>query len=137
MGVEKLWGENEVAEMLRLVTALCETRSGTDARRRALLEGVCKQVDAVAGALWVGVDVSGATEAVGATSITVGRDGEIGESIAKLTIDGDAADPALRKLLRRAKDRAAGTTLTHTRRQLIPDKRWYASDHIAQVRRPA
>src|SRR5690242_19251631 len=106
MGVGTRWDRNDVAAMLRLVSALCGTRSGTVARRRMLLEGICTLTNALAGVLWVGVDLlAGIQDRAGAAAYAiVGIDGDIARSIISGSIDGDAPDPALKKLLRRARN---------------------------------
>jgi DNA-binding CsgD family transcriptional regulator len=136
MGDTKQWGKNDVAAMLRLVAGLHEPRSTVTTRRRTLLEGICALVGAIGGVLWVGIDPS-LPAPTDVSAVAVGFSPEVSERLLGGSLDGDPHDPALRKLIRRSRPRGAGSTLTHTRRQLVDDRRWYASAHVAQIRKLA
>src|SRR5688572_17693803 len=123
MGDTKQWGKNDVVAMLRLVASLHQARSTVATRRRTLLEGMCALVGAVGGVLWVGIDPSLPVPA-GVSVVSVGFNPEVSERLLGGSLDGDVHDQALRKLIRRSRQRGVGTTLTHTRRKLIDDRRW-------------
>lgn len=138
MGVEKVWDKNEVAAIVRLVRAVGEARA--PGRRRSFLQGLQDLTGAAAAALWFTLELAVASASAAApptTAAIVGMDGEAGELFASEVAGGESPDPALGRLLRRLRNRATGTTLTHTRSQLLDDVRWYASEHVAWVRKPA
>jgi DNA-binding CsgD family transcriptional regulator len=150
MGVQRLWNKPDVTAMLRLVRRLHEVRPAAAHRRRTLLDGL-RELARGAAAIGVarehrpaadhdrrdptgdGEDHTGGI----AKPVLLGLDADDVRPLVTAVTDGELHDPALEKLLRRARGRASGTTVTLTRRDLVADDRWYASPHVTTVRRPA
>jgi DNA-binding CsgD family transcriptional regulator len=135
MGASVPCNKIDIARMLRLVNCVHETKDSAQARRHALLDGLCRLTAASVALLLIG-SIVGAGERE-AQWFTIDGGACNPALMDSLDAEDEECDPAFQKMLRRARQRRHGQVATFTRRELTDDQTWYSSQHVREVRRKA
>jgi hypothetical protein len=139
MGAKGYWSKSTVAEMLRLVHRLHESRSAGRGAAAGAARRVVRAGRGAVGFMVLGQVEDGGGRWGGASATHVhGMDSQAGEVLVKTVAAEDGrGDPAFAAILARVMKRGEETPLTATRRELVRDEDWYASPHVKEVRKKA
>lgn len=122
----------ELRRILRLTNDLRDLPRGSLEQRRWALQGLCHLVGGQIG-LWLELTLAEGERILvsGATDIGWGSDRERRAYVSYLDAQPRSIDPSHAPLTRLLRDRP----FTATRRQVLGDRAWYASEHVQEFRR--
>jgi DNA-binding CsgD family transcriptional regulator len=126
---------DELRRVLRLALDLRDLPAGSEAQRRHALEGLCALVGAQVG-LWVDVDGMRTGRIIIRDGLDHGFPDERGRRLFSRHVreaQWTAPDPSMPGLSRLAR----GPFSTFLREDLVPNREWYRSAHVQEIRREA
>jgi DNA-binding CsgD family transcriptional regulator len=126
---------SQVHALVRLLNEAHELPPVVETRSRHLLRGICRILEADAGACVLERDFRPGAREGFAEIVLEGWDGEAVAALEALRRLGSGSNPAIRSLRERG-SLPPGGIVTATRRELVEDRSWYGTPYVDRYLRP-
>ncbi|WP_245772699.1 LuxR C-terminal-related transcriptional regulator [Myxococcus fulvus] len=121
--------------LVRLLNEAHELPPAAELRSRHLLRGICRILEAEAGACVLEPDFRPGARRGFAALVLEGWDGQAVAALDALRRLGSGCNPAIRSLRERGASAPEGI-VTATRRELVEDRTWYGAPYVDRYLRP-